>query len=163
MKTTISEVEITGGSAHTTSEYSDEYKPINAFIGTRYKGWTSGGVLPQMVWYDFGSGNAFEPARVTFRGERKKIPTVWEFVGSNDAVCSGSGNWTILCQDHSDVIPQLREETKYCNVNIKTNIMGRVEFSWFYEKYRCLGINVISAPAVNTGVSNVRMWKLVFH
>ena len=91
VKTTISEVEITGGSAHATSENSNEHKPINAFIGTRYKGWTSGGVLPQMVWYDFGSGNAFVPARVTFRGERKHIPTVWEFVGSNDETCGKYG------------------------------------------------------------------------
>jgi len=169
MRDAITEVEIIGGSASATSVYADRYKPNYAFIrGNARAGWLSKadpknrGIYPQMVWYDFGQGNAFVPARVSFRGRtdvkdyQREVPAVWEFVGSNDDVCSGSGNWTILCQDLSDVIPQDMMETKFCDVSHGNPSMQQRE-------YRCLGINVIRAHyhAGFTGLSNLRMWKNV--
>merc|ERR550534_433926 len=73
----MSEVEIAGGSA-------DDKKNNDIF--------------PQMVWYDFGHGKSFVPARVTFRGRPncdslscgQQTPAIWEFVGSNDDACAGS-------------------------------------------------------------------------
>jgi len=170
MSEAISEVEITGGSADATSFYAENYKPKNAFIrdGSSRSPWDSGndpknkGVFPQMVWYDFGYGNAFVPARVSFRGRtdaenyQKQTPSVWEFVGSNDDVCTGSGNWTVLCQDLSDVVPQKQVETKFCDVNNSNPSVKQRE-------YRCLGINVIRIHSEYgfTSLSNVRMWKNV--
>jgi len=166
VKEAISEVEITGGSAGATSFYAKVEEPDNAFIRGNTYPWTTGvdkknkGIFPQMVWYDFGQGNAFVPARVSFRGRmncetcQKQTPSVWEFVGSNDDVCSGSGNWTVLCQDLSDVVPQKQVETKFCDVN-NSNPCASVE----QKEYRCLGINVIRARHNYTSLSNVRMWK----
>jgi len=159
----MSEVEITGGSADATSVYSGSYKPDNAFIRGNKNQWQSGyddknsDIFPQMVWYDFGHGNAFVPARVTFRGRadcdslgcRQQTPAIWEFVGSNDNACAGSGNWTVLCQDLSDVVPQKVGETKFCDVHNNP------------REYRCLGINVIRVHITRTSLSNVRMWKNV--
>lgn len=163
----MSEVEITGGSAKATSVLSESYKPENAFIRGNPRPWESGGdkknddIFPQMVWYDFGHGNAFVPARVSFRGRpdcsssenlscRQRTPSIWEFVGSNDDTCAGSGNWTVLCQDLSDVMPQKVGETKFCDVHSNNP-----------REYRCLGINVIRVHDVYTTLSNVRMWKNV--
>jgi len=165
-KETISEVEITGGSASATSIYDNYRKPEKALIRGDPKswGWISGtdpknnGVYPQMIWYDFGHGNAFVPARVTFRGLvncggcQVYTPSVWEFVGSNDDVCSQSGNWTILCQDYSDVKQHKDFETKICDVHDHNNQNTE------QGEYRCLGINVIRADAY-TGLSNLRMWR----
>jgi len=141
------------------------YPPKNAFIRGNPYPWLSGGdkknrdIFPQMVWYDFGHGNAFVPARVSFRGRpdydeslwwRQSAPSIWEFVGSNDDTCAGSGNWTVLCQDLSDVVPQKVGETKFCDVHSNNP-----------REYRCLGINVIRVHYTYTSLSNVRMWKNV--
>jgi len=176
-KETISEVEITGGKADATSTMNYAYyKPKYAFIRgytSNEAGWVSnndkknGGIFPQMVWYDFGHGNAFVPARVSFRGRmqcttcQKETPSVWEFVGSNDDVCSGSGNWTILCQDLSDVMPKNQYDTVFCDVNNHNNSLnvGLVD----QREYRCLGINVIRSHLSIATLSNVRMWKNVIH
>jgi len=166
MREAISEVKITGGSAYATDVMSDDYKPDLAFLRGRFTtGWMSGsanrvyGVYPKMIWYDFGHGNSFVPARVTFRGYTKcdkctrYTPSVWEFVGSNDDVCAGSGYWTVLCQDLSDVVPKEQLETKFCDVNSSPSMKQ--------GEYRCLGINIIRAHSVYTALSNVRMWKNV--
>jgi len=140
------------------------YPPKNAFIRGNPYPWLSGGdkknrdIFPQMVWYDFGHGNAFVPARVSFRGRpdcenincRQNTPSIWEFVGSNDNACAGSGNWTVLCQDLTDVVVQKQGETKFCDVHSNNQ-----------REYRCLGINVIRVHWTVTSLSNVRMWKNV--
>ena len=113
-----------------------------------------------MLWYNFTRNNSFVPARVSFRGQvqcdscMKYTPSVWEFVGSNDDVCTGSGNWTVLCQDSSDIVIKEPYETKYCDVVSNDPNEDQQEF-------RCLGINVIRAQNPWTGLSNVRMWKSV--
>ena len=167
----MSEVEITGGSADATSAWFEASgAPNNAFIRGNALPWFSGsdkkntGIFPQMVWYDFGHGKAFVPARVSFRGRpdcenlscRQQTPSIWEFVGSNDNACAGSGNWTVLCQDLSDVVPRDMMETKFCDVNYSNPTMQQRE-------YRCLGINAIRAhnPYGWTALSNARMWKNV--
>ena len=167
MKATISEVEINGGSANATSFWIESFKPDYAFSrGNAHAGWSSStkpkysGIFPQMVWYDFGKGNSFVPARVTFRGEincntdrcKSQVPAVWEFVGSNDDVCNTSGNWTVLCQDLSDTKPQKILDTKFCDVE---------GVDQDQREYRCLGINVIRAHDTLTCLSNARMWKYV--
>jgi len=166
MRNAMTEVEITGGTAGASSFYQNQaqFKPENAFIAGSFKPWDSGvdkknkARFPQKVWYDFGQGNSFVPARVSFRGRmdcktcQRQTPSVWEFIGSNDDVCSRSGNWTVLCQDLSDVVPQNQMETKFCDVNYDN---PRVE----QKEYRCLGINVIRARSDYTSLSNIRMWK----
>merc|ERR1712142_53758 len=166
----ISAVKFTDGSANATSQSSSKYNPEYAFIrGKAQCGWFQGkdpenyGIFPQMVWYDFGHGNAFIPARVTFRGETSKcsphvtqVPSVWEFIGSNDDACTEAGNWTILCQDLSHEKSQKLSETKFCDVKISDPNVGQ-------RGYRCLGINVLRCHDSICGLSNVRMWKNVIN
>ena len=151
------------GSAHATSTSS---WATRAFIlGDKKTYWQSNieskynGVFPLMIWYDFSVGNEFVPARITFQScqsssnpttDTKYIPSIWEFVGSNDDKCSHTGNWTILCRDYSDVKPRNIYAIKRCDVE------GRAE-----EKFRCLGINILSTHESFSAVSNIRMWQKV--
>jgi len=159
----IAEVAFENGSAHATSNAGSSYKPANAFIvGNKNAYWHSGGddkhygVFPKMIWYDFSIGNGFVPARITFQsrqngdGSQIYTPSIWEFVGSNDDVCSKSGDWTILCRDYSDVQPRNIYAIKRCDVE------GRAE-----KKFRCLGINILSTHSGYSLVSNIRMWQKV--
>jgi len=159
----IAEVAFENGSAHATSELSKTYGPAKAFIeGKKDSYWHSNnddkhlGVFPKMIWYDFSIGNGFVPARITFQscqsgnGYEPYVPSIWEFVGSNDDVCSKSGDWTILCRDHSDVQPRNIYAIKRCDVE------GRVK-----KKFRCLGINILSTHSAYSLVSNIRMWQKV--
>ena len=157
----IAEVAFINGSAHATSD--DSRLPPKAFIvGNKDAFWHSGGdakhwaVYPKMIWYDFAIGDGFVPARITFQscqngnGCPTYTPSIWEFVGSNDDVCSKSGDWTILCRDYSDVQPRNIYAIKRCDVE------GRVE-----KKFRCLGINILSTHGQYSMVSNIRMWQKV--
>ena len=158
----IAEVAFENGSAHATSVHSSPYAPSKAFIvgnaGNDF--WMSNGnvlygAYPKMIWYDFSIGNGFVPARITFQSCPNSdcpqyTPSIWEFVGSNDDVCSKSGDWTILCRDNSDVQPRNIYAIKRCDVE------GRVE-----KKFRCLGINILSTHSGYSLVSNIRMWQKV--
>jgi len=162
----IAEVAFKNGSAHATSVHSSSYGPAKAFIvGEVNKFWESSsdakhrGVFPILIWYDFPVGNDFVPARITFQGcqnlgnpttDTKYTPSIWEFVGSNDEVCSESGNWTILCRDYSHVQPQNHWAIKRCDVE------GKAE-----KKFRCLGINILSTHGDRSHASNIRMWQKV--
>jgi len=162
----IAEVAFKNGSAHATCFLSDYYGPAKAFIvGDKNAFWSSGsdakywGVFPKMIWYDFSVGNGFVPARITFQGcqnmqeptaDIESTPSIWEFVGSNDDVCSESGAWTILCRDYSNVRPRNMFAIKRCDIEGKTE-----------KKFRCLGINILNNDAGVTYVSNIRMWQKV--
>jgi len=156
----IAEVAFINGSAYATSYY-DSHPPAHAFIeGNKDFYWHSygdakyKGLFPKMIWYDFSIGNGFVPARITFQSAQRSeadttyVPSIWEFVGSNDDVCSKSGDWTILCRDYSDVQPRNRYAIKRCDVE------ERVE-----KKFRCLGINILSSHTEWGIVSNIRMWR----
>merc|ERR1712142_459955 len=156
----IAEVAFTNGSAHATSASGSSYLPAKAFIVGGINYWYSSfdakytGVFPKMIWYDFSIGNGFVPARITFQSCQSSsdcpqyTPSIWEFVGSNDDVCSKSGEWTILCRDYSDVQPRSIYAIKRCDVE------GRAE-----KKFRCLGINILSTHHANSALSNIRMWR----
>merc|ERR1712098_595294 len=94
---------------------------------------------------------------ITFQGPQNSdnntpyTPSIWEFVGSNDEVCSKSGDWTILCRDYSDVKPRNIFAIKRCDVE------GRAQ-----KKFRCLGINILSTHMQHSAVSNIRMWQKVY-
>jgi len=156
----IVEMAFENGSAHATSSWDNSnHSPAKAFIvGNKGEYWHSSsgakhlGVFPKMIWYDFSFGNGFVPARITFQGAPNAdltfVPSIWEFVGSNDEICSKSGEWTILCRDYSDVQPRNSYAIKRCDVE------GRVE-----KKFRCLGINILSTHTSYSLVWNIRMWR----
>ena len=79
-----------------------------------------------------------------------KGPTVWQFVGSNDASCGEFGRWAVLCEDKSNAGYPTKYWTKYCDVDDK-----------IVTKFRCLGISVLNTHNVH-GVAclkDVRIWK----
>ena len=157
----IAEVAFTNGSAHATSESGKSYIPAKAFIVGGQNYWYSSfdakytGVFPKMIWYDFSIGNGFVPARITFQSCQSSdcpqyTPSIWEFVGSNDDVCSQSGDWTILCRDYSGVRPRNHWAIKRCDVKVREE-----------KTYRCLGINILGNDEAYSYVSNIRMWEKV--
>jgi len=157
----IAEVAFENGSAHATSESESSHSAAKAFIVGNKQNFCCStdvsplhGVFPKMIWYDFSIGNGFVPARITFQSSHRReidtqhTPSIWEFVGSNDDVCSKSGDWTVLCRDYSNVRPQNMYGIKRCDVE------GRAE-----KKFRCLGINILSTHGGYGMVSNIRMWR----
>ena len=158
----ISEVEFKGGVAYATSNHDpNTWKAANAFILGHAYGWhikpSENGMFPQLVWYEFPANKAFVPARVSFRPRKDagwdQVPTMWQYVGSNDPNCKSSGNWTILCEDLSDAGYRTKFTTKYCKVDDQIT-----------RKFRCLGIMVLNTHSGGGSVAlkDVRMWKKLY-
>jgi len=152
------EVAFEGGSAHATSEAGAPWTADKAFILGHAKAWHNArAILPSMVWYEFPSSRAFVPGRISFRGRQDccldEAPTMWQFVGSNDEICSKSGHWTILCEDKTNSGYPHKAFTKYCDVDEK-----------ILTQFRCLGVSVLNSQHKDsiTSLKDVRMWKKVY-
>ena len=150
-----------GGSAHATTEHPPPWTADKAFILAHPNAWHVnsgvGRILPHTVWYEFPAGKRFVPGRVSFRGRQDcscldQTSTMWQFVGSNDEICNGASNWTILCQDLSGSGYPHKAWTKYCEVDDKIT-----------REFRCLGITVLNTGNKDGKASfkDVRMWKKV--
>ena len=66
----MSEVKVSGGSAHASSFWDANWDPENAFKLGHKNGWHDGKnvkVFPQLIWYNFPKEKAFVPARISFR------------------------------------------------------------------------------------------------
>ena len=155
----IREVNIQGGSAHATSTHPAPWTPDKAFsVGHNYA-WHNNGDnnrLPSIVWYVFPVGQTFIPARVSFRARQdcclQEGPTVWQFVGSNDPNCWQFGDWTVLCEDKSDVGYRNKALTKYCDVDER-----------ILKEFKCLGISVLNTHSKHSIASlrDVRIWRKI--
>ena len=82
-------------------------------------------------------------------------PTSYQLVGSNDAACSESSTWAVLCEDLTNQPWKSYEDVKYCKV--KPEVTG---------KYRCLGIRVLRTRKMDIGdgwvtVRNIRIWERI--
>ena len=82
-------------------------------------------------------------------------PTSYQLVGSNDAACSESSTWAVLCEDLTNQPWKSYEDVKYCKV--KPEVTG---------KYRCLGIRVLRTRMMDSGdgwvtVRNIRIWERI--
>ena len=82
-----------------------------------------------------------------------QVPSVWQFVGSNDETCGKLGHWSILCEDKSNEGYRTKFWTKYCDVDDKIT-----------TAFRCLGIMVLNSHNKYgfTALRDVRMWKKVY-
>ena len=82
----------------------------------------------------------------------QRAPTVYEFVGSNDPVCSVSGSWVVLCKDTSNVPWKSAFDTKYCEVEPEMN-----------AKFRCIGLRVLKNLSNDGWVSikNIRVYERI--
>jgi len=168
----LSEVEIAGGSAKATSNFtpnSIDWNPLAAFDEGEGKGWHSGDLagkydrFPVLVWYEFPEEKLFVPGRVSFRGRqdltsssqdwKEQTPSEWQFVGSNDQSCGKFGKWTALCENRSNAAPATMAETKYCEVH-----------EIIVKKFKCLGISILNNRRNNGGTNlrDVRMWEKVY-
>ena len=159
--TAISEVEFKDGVAHATSFYDHNWTADKAFILGHATGWrhnpTAFVIFPILIWYEFPADKTFVPAGISFRPRNDNAPnegpTMWKYVGSNDAKCSKAGNWTVLCEDLSDAGYRTKFTTKYCDVDDKST-----------RKFRCLGIMVLNTHHDGgvTALKDVRMWKKLY-
>lgn len=160
----IKEMSITGGSAGASSYYSDHWRPENGFKINQApeNGWHIGAAsrldsLPHMIWYDFKQ--PFVPAEISFQAAQANAnsvqgtPTMFQFVGSNDAVCNDSSSWSILCEDLSDKSYRNVHEARYCKV--------KPEIS---RKFRCLGLRILANKRSDgwTSLRNIRIWERTF-
>ena len=89
----VAEVEIKGGSAHSTGDYSAAWTADKAFILGHENCWINSQdptlrIFPNLVWYEFPRDQTFTPARVTFRTRISKYMDQGWFVVVV-VVCSG--------------------------------------------------------------------------
>jgi len=163
----ISEVKFEGGSAKATSCHPAPWTAEKAFILGHINAWQAGrqpgaqktewAIFPTIIWYEFPADKTFIPASVSFRPRQdcclNEAPTVWQFVGSNDAACGKYGRWTVLCEDLSNEGYPTKHWTKYCDVGPEVS-----------SHFRCLGIRVLNTKhaAGVTSLKDIRMWKKTF-
>ena len=97
----LAEVTIEGGVAKTTANTPGNWVAKNAFIQGHAQGWFMGAIngeygrFPQMFWYEFPADKTFVPTKVSFNTRQDcdcndQIPTIWQFIGSNDEDCQGN-------------------------------------------------------------------------
>jgi len=146
--------------AGASSSYSSGLwsKPKSAFRQDIKEAWQSGyqdrKPFPHLVWYNFPEESAFVPAEVSFRPrqdsekEARQVPSKWQFVGTNDAVCNEDSAWTILCEDLSGVEGTGFASNKFCRVAPELN-----------RKFRCLGIRILESGSVAASLNSLRFWK----
>ena len=92
---------------------------------------------------------SLQPAESSPQG----APSMYQFVGTNDAKCDDNSNWMILCEDLSDRPWRSYYEVRYCKV--QRELSG--------QKFRCLGIRVLNNRRSNgwTSIRNIRMWMRI--
>ena len=73
-------------------------------------------------------------------------------MGSNDAACSESSTWVVVCEDLTNQPWEKYEDVKYCKV--KPDVK---------EKFRCLGLRVLRTRYSDGWVTvrNIRMWERI--
>ena len=165
------QVSIVGGKAAASSvaSTSSNSQPANAILRTADSYWFSGRdangqgsyyktPFPHLWWYEFPT--AFVPGRISFRpfpisdSDANKYSyygaTEWQFIATNDPVCSENSAWTVLCEDLSGKSFLTITQSKYCVANPSLN-----------KKYRCVGISVLNALWPRVAVSGLRMWEKV--
>ena len=160
--TKIVEVDFIEGVAGASSTFGEKEIAAAAAAGFMINGttklWHSGPKsnpepLPHFIWYDFRVRQlspdriSFRPRRGTFYAAKNQTPTKFQFIGSNDAVCSTKSNWIVLCENLSGKPVESQEETRGCRVNKR------------HAKFRCLGIKILDNLV--QGVSSlrgIRMW-----
>ena len=160
----VEEVKFEGGSANASSF---QRPPITAFQKGK-EGWkTVDDVLPAFVWYDF-LHHSVRPVNVSFRPYlynklpfgRRRTPTEFQLIGSNDDECSVRSQWVVLCEGRSEMAIESFDEVKGCQVDDRH--IG--------ENYRCLGLKVlalygknrteITKVKINSALRLVRMWRM---
>ena len=161
----------TGGKAAASSIASANSgdQPANAFQRADDSVWHSGRdsngkgsyyktPFPHLLWYEFPT--AFVPGRVSFRARPHSDSscdkhgycgaTVWQFIATNDPVCSENSAWTVLCEDLSGEPFKKHTQIKHCVANPS-----------LVRKYRCVGISVLNALWPRVSVNGVRIWEKV--
>jgi len=152
-------VYINGGTPGATSVHPSAAWAIKVGFQRNVKiGWHSYhvyGDFPEMIWYKFRRG--FVPAEISFQPRadsssyaRSQGPSVYQFVGTNDAHCNAYSRWTILCEDLSGVLFRYTTEVKRC-------VVGPV----IKKRFSCLGLRIWKSGSNWVSLSNIRMWKKI--
>ena len=90
------------------SSFREGCEPSQAFLH-RGNGWMADKIeLTAFIWRAFSS-HKVRPSRISFlprQGEGladavRRMPSKYQFIGSNDSPCRSNGNWVVLCQDLS--------------------------------------------------------------
>ena len=153
-----------GGSSY----YNDKARPAAAFSQEKkHQYWLSGETkgqsdpLPFFVWYKFKSpiGNpikmSFKPRPENLNNAKKQTPKSFQFIGSNDNNCTGSSDWSVLCDGFYDDPVESVEEVRGCQVQ------KGVALSDHHVMYRCLGIKILALHSgTAASLCNLMMWSV---
>merc|ERR1711962_162225 len=154
-----------GGTPGASSEWSgcDGCYPVaDAFTQNpgKYGGWTSdyvtkaSGAPPQYIWYDFK--RQLRPAKISYlaRGKSASYSIVrvkrFQFVGTDDPVCSKNSNWKVLCGGESAPYKSGDLE-RGCTIPVNQNT----------QRFHCLGLrSLIKSDSSNgeVGLTGIRIW-----
>ena len=92
------------------------------------------------------------------------MPVQFQFIGSNSPSCGVETDWTILCEESSDVLIQSFDETRGCRVDLDEQRRRASE-----QKFGCLGLKITGIGASLgydeeeadwASTSRVRMWEI---
>jgi len=153
------EIVITGGTPGASSEFDAEhFKAENAFKPdphTHYQySWTSTyRDFPAYIWYDFK--RQLRPKKVSYLPRRSDVQNAnavrvkrFQFVGTNDRVCSKNSNWKVLCEGKSAPYKSLNDE-RGCIVPSNQSV----------QSFSCLGLKIIEGiNNMEVSLMGIRIW-----
>ena len=157
------QVSFTGGFAGATSVSDSGHRKLGfAFDGNSSTFWRSPLLrpsLPSYIWYDF-KNRSIKPAAISFRPRPagywglRQYPSKFQFVGSNDEICTHHSNWSVICEDLSGVRVASIHDTKGC----------RVEMPPPLQTFRCLGLKALAvgdnmAESGATALRDITIWQ----
>jgi len=157
----MTETVFVGGTPGASSEWSgypkaDAFK-LNPAGGDG--GWTSGNAKtvhepPAYIWYDYK--RQLRPAKISYLPRKTYVVNAnlvrvkrFQFVGTDDTICSKNSDWKVLCEGESASYESIYDE-RGCTVPVKQN-MGA---------FHCLGLRSLAASesAGEVSLRGIRIW-----
>jgi len=147
-----------GGTPGASSIYHSEYGPEKAFgpnpnPSEKYYSWTSkSSDIPAYVWYDFK--RQLRPAKISFLPRQYSVANAnrnslkrFQFIGTDDSVCSKNSNWKVLCGGVSGPYQSLDDE-RGCTIPGTQSM----------QSFHCLGLRVLERENNYVALTGIRMW-----
>jgi len=160
----MTETVFVGGTPGASSEWSSSssYPKADAFKlnpAGGGGGWTSENPKtvhepPAYIWYNFK--RQLRPAKISYLPRKGSVVSAnvvrvkrFQFVGTDDSICSKNSDWKVLCEGESASYESINDE-RGCTVPVKQN-MGA---------FHCLGLRSLVASDSHGEVSlrGIRIW-----
>ena len=144
------------------SSFREGSEPSQAFLPSG-NGWMADkSELPAFIWRAF-SHRKVRPSRISFlprQGEGlpnavRRMPSKYEFIGSNESPCRTDGNWVVLCKDLSGERITGLYQARGCEVE-------EVHRS---TSFQCVGLKILQKGGgetrYTTALRKIRMWGVL--